>query len=546
MNRINCSSIKITKSNGPSKVYKEMYIPPDGKHKGFYRRYLVNVDSEKFAKVAARAAAGGALSKVYKLYLNFVKMLEDHRIPNRPRESHNRLMNYKAKLIKAVALAKAKRPPVPVFAFSDYTERRLQESRIITTVDWETTNGERRRITGRSLQYPGEHDTPEFDLDPKDEVVEFMNKNLVEPLKSLSGTIKDCRGLDLEITAVNKRHCYQRAEFRISQYIHQYITEKHYHDLRMVLGYDVRDPDTPADVKAEFEKSRDVFEQHIQDDIDANADAMAKELCEGLVDTVKNPLWLKEGNNSKQFGDPLKEGTTEFHSKDFTVLVAHSGTIMTFWPNSAGERFAIEQGWRGATQNPSSDNSDDLKSIWTSSAQSYHDFLRNFDRRNFAVGYYPQQSGLKSKIFRDIRYSHKPIDYSDNYFIKRSQYEQYITRQLLEIANHHNIKVPESSSPDQIIAALISNTAGDVGLDLRGEYKIPDMMQYDALVFTDYDFAELQPRRQSNDSHSPSNNRRPSQDSRNSRRNAESSGRNPSIGERGMSALLALRSALSP
>lgn len=544
--------MKVAKSTGPSKVYKDVYIPPDDKHKGFYRRYLVNTDSEKFARIKARAEAGGAVSHLYKLYLNFVKLLENHHIPNDPRESHNKLMAYKAKLIKTVALGKVNPPSAPVFAFSDYTNRRLEEARIVTNTDWVTNDdGTRSQVTTRLLQYPGEKNTPEFDLDPKDEVIDFVNKNLVDPLKSLSGKVKDHRGLDLDISSVNRHHFYQRAEFRISQYVEQYITEKHYHDLRMTLGYDIRDPEVDPAIKAKFEEMRDIFEQHIRDDIDANADAMAKELCERLVDTVKNPLWLEAGNNSRQYDDKRKEGTTEFHSKDFTVIVAHSGTLMTFWPKSAGERFAIEQGWRGATKNPSSNEPDVSKSQWTTSSQRYHNF-RDFNRQNFAVGYYPEQPDLKNWVWGKVRYSNNTTHYPDNYFIKRSQYEQYSTKQLMEIAKHHNIGVPEQADPNQIIDTLISNSPNNVCWDMEGEYKIPPMMQYDSTLFTDYDFAEPQPRRpsqnngpqQNNRPQQSNNNRRPPQNSRNPRRNAESTGRGSSISESGISALLALRSTL--
>lgn len=546
----------ITKSNGPSKVYKEVYIPPDDKHKGFYRKYLVNTDSEKFARIKARAEAGGATSLLYKVYLNFVKLLEDHAIPNNPKESHNQLMSYKAKLIKAVALAKTKHPPTPVFAFSDYTQRRLEESRIIPRrrPGFEDEDDE----TTRSLQYPGEKNTPYFDLDPKDEVVDFVNKNLVEPLKALNGTIKDHRGLNLDINGTNEHHFYQRAEFRISQYVEQYITEKHYHDLRMTLGYDVRDADAPPDIKAEFETFRDIFEQHIRDDIDANADAMAKELCDGLIDTIKNPLWMEEGKNTtRRFDDPRREGSTEFHSKNFTVIVAHSGTIMTFWPNSAGERFAIEQGWRGATQKSGSSNERDGSipaspaSRWETSGQNHYDFLRNFDKRNFAVGYYPQFD-VKDKVFNHIQWSNKPINYPDNYFIKRSQYEQYNTRQLLEIAAHHNIEVPEqaegvsrSKYQNQLIDTLISNSGRNVCLDMEGKYYIPPMMKYDSTVFTDYDFSESvsQPNHQQVSNRRSPQNSRNQQNSRNSRRSGDAE-RGSSIGTRNMAALLALHNTL--
>lgn len=572
---------EIVKSNGPSKVYKEVYIPPDDKHKGFYRKYLVNTNSEKFAKIKARAEAGGAVSKLYKLYLNFVKLLEDHAIPNDPKEAHNQLMGYKAKLIKAVALAKTKHPPIPVFAFSDYTQRRLEESKIISRSKIDDTT--HQSVTTRSLRYPGEKNTSYFDLDPKDEVVDFVNKNLVEPLKALKGTIKDHRGLDLDILSTNEHHFYQRAEFRISQYVEQYITEKHYHDLRMTLGYDIRDDDVPPDIKAEFETFRDVFEQHIRDDIDANADAMAKELCDGLIDTIKNPLWMEEGKDTtRRFDDPRKNGATEFHSKNFTVIVAHSGTLMSFWPNSAGERFAIEQGWRGATpKSDSSDESDGLTpasdssnenndsipaSKWETSGANHYDFLRNFDQRNFAVGYYPQFD-VKDKVFYRIQWSNRPINYPDNYFIKRSQYEQYNTKQLLEIAAHHNIEVPKQAEgvsrlkyQNQLIDTLISNSSRDVCLDMEGEYRIPPMMQYDSTIFTDYDFSEpvFQPKPQqpSNNNHQQTSNNRPSQsnnrpsqnsrnqqNSRNSRRSGNAE-RGSSIGTRDMAALLAFRNKL--
>ena len=558
---------EIVKSNGPSKVYKEVYIPPDDKHKGFYRKYLVNTDSEKFARIKARAEAGGATSLLYKVYLNFIKLLEDHSIPNDPKESHNQLMSYKAKLIKAVALAKTKHPPNPVFAFSDYTQRRLEESRIIPDEGYDHSNPH-SSVPTRSLQYPGEKNTPYFDLDPKDEVIDFVNKNLVEPLKALKGTIKDHRGLDLDINGTNEHHFYQRAEFRISQYVEQYITEKHYHDLRMTLGYDVRDSGVPPDIKAEFETFRDIFEQHIREDIDANADAMAKELCEGLIDTIKNPLWREEGKTTRRFDDPRREGSTEFHSKNFTVIVAHSGTLISFWPKSAGERFAIEQGWRGAI--PKSDSSDESdgslpESKWETSGQDHYDFLRNFDKRNFAVGYYPQFD-VKDKMFNRIQWSNRSVNYPDNYFIKRSQYEQYNTRQLLEIAAHHNIEVPEQSEgvsrskyQNQLIDTLISNSGRDVCLDTEGEYYIPPMMKYDSTMFTDYDFSEpvSQPNRQQvsnnrpsqNNARQQSSNRRPPQNSRNQQnsRNSRRSGnteRGSSIGTRNMAALLALHNTL--
>lgn len=480
----------LTKSSNITKVYKEIYIPPDGKHKGFYRKYLINPE---------RAETGSKISKLYKLYLNFIKLLEDHDIIE---GAQDKLSQYKTKLIRSVTLAKNQPLPMPVFAFSDYTDRRLQEAEVITKSKWmkrpDPKNPNKDKLyllKYRTLQYPGEKDNPEFDLEPKDEVVDFINKNLVLPLRAAKGKIKDCRGINLEVYSTNERHFYQRAELRISQYVEQYVTEKHYHDLRMTLGYDIRDPATPPEIKMQFETFRDVFEQHIRHDIDANADTMAKELCDGIIDTLTNPLWKKEGHN-KENQNSIKNGITEFHSKKFTVIVAHNGTLITFWPKSAGERFAIEQGWRGATKK-SSPLKSRLESQWMPSKKTHQDFLKNFDKRNFAIGYYPQQPSLKDMIFKAIRYSNNIVNYPDNYFIKRFQYEQYNLKQLLEIAQHHGIQIskqPEGMSKskyqNQVINELINNKPGNICLDMNGEYEITSMMKYDSTLFTDYDFSD--------------------------------------------------------
>ena len=113
----------------------------------------------------------------------------------------------------------------------------------------------------------------------------------------------------------------------------------------------------------------------------------------------------------------------------------------------------------------------------------------------------------------------------------------------MEIAEHHNITVPKQpAEPSQIIDALISNTAEDICLDMEGEYKIPKMMQYDSLVFTDYDFAEPLPQSRRHNNRSSNNNRRSSQ---NSRRNTESTEQSSSIGDRNASVLMSFLGELS-
>lgn len=440
--------VEITKST----AYKEVYISPNEKHRGFYRRYPINPD---------KLQPSNKLSNYYRLYRDFLELLNQHNIPEESKKTHDSWLKYKTKVIRSVILAKS-RSNRALFTFSDYNERVLQNTRIVTRYFDEKVNGRHQNTTRRIMEYP--------DPDPKSETVAFVNRNLVSPLKALSGKVADCRGRKLSITGCNKKHLYQRVESRFAQYIEQYITERHYHNLRMALGYDVRDSSTPESIKLEFQKFRDVFEQHIRDDIVSNSDAMAKGICKKLIETVKNPLFVKEGNNGMTFQNSSQEGTTEFHSKEFTVVIAHSGSIMTFWPNSAGERFAIEHGWKGVKQ----------------SGKTWQHFVRNFDRRQFTSKYYSERA--KHQFFNSLQESHKYIYHNDNYFIKYSQYNRFSSQQLLTIAKQHDIEVSSKSEKSTIIDALITSSADDVCWDIKGEYHISPMKHYDSRLFTNYDF----------------------------------------------------------
>lgn len=455
------------KSIGISTVYKEVYISPNEKHKGFYRRYPINPDKLQ----------SSTMGHCYKLYQDFLNLLDQHNIPETSKVAHDKWLKYKTKVIRSVILAKSHPSSSAIFTSSNYTKHALQNTKISTRyVNEKCEDGQHRSVPRRVLEYP--------DPDPRPEIVSFVNQHLVDPLKALSGKVSDCNGRKLIIRGCSKKHLYQRAEFRITQYVEQYITEKHYHDLTTVLGYDIRDSSAPDSTKLEFQKFKDVFEQHIRDDINANADAMAKELCKKLIDTVKNPLFIKGGNNTMTFQNSSQEGTTEFHSKEFTVVIAHSGYILTFWPTTAGERFAIEHGWRGVKQ----------------SGRTWQNFIKNFDKRRFTMKHYSDKA--KHQFFDVLQNSHEYVYYEDNYFIKHSQYSQLTLSQLLSIAKQHDVKLPDKSKEmtssqytHQIIDTLISSSDKDRCWDTKGEYRISPMKRYDSTVFTDYDFWPVESRK---------------------------------------------------
>ena len=193
-------------------------------------------------------------------------------------------------------------------------------------------------------------------LDEFDESEFVVNLNLkrfvfwkvVAPIVDLKG-VKDWQNRPLEIDGSNPHHFYVKCESRFADFMEQKYLEEELSKIRPKLGgWDIRNPNIPQEIKTKYETEyKEQVETTVRNKVLENVDTDVRELAKSMIDAVKNPKLKREGqNSSEKYDETDLAGTTEFIGDKVTVVVAHSGKIMTFYPTSLDRRLALERGWK--------------------------------------------------------------------------------------------------------------------------------------------------------------------------------------------------------